>query len=258
MELASAVDAPVGWTPWVIMAGVSAVLAGQAHVLLQLRPVGGGARSILSAIRTSGASFATIVVIDFIGGLALGCAYALLGATQPAEAVTLITNHPVLGWALIGLLGPVLSDRTFAGTFIRGKFDPLLPNRAHPADGSEGSSAWRLRTEAVASLVDSLWTVVRRETFPKYRALKTGVKRAMSAGEIRPSEVVYLLNDFYAHSKSKPCAFLSEQLNALALEDEDVLDIREDSAERLVTVAITMLNDGHWDPIQLLVNAAEA
>jgi hypothetical protein len=245
----------IGWTWWVLLAGASSVVVGQGYLLLQLRQVGGAVRSMVGAYRRAWESVITIIVIDLVGGLALAVAFAFFGVSQPDAMVQVFHEHPAAGWILLGCFGPVISDRAFAGSFIRGKFDPLLPNReAHP---ESGSSAWRLRNEAIATLVDSLWRIVRDNSFNRYLALKSSVKRTMSNRRVKPSDVVFLFSDFYSTSKSKPSDFVSSRLERLSRPGRDI-DRDRDCREEVLQVAVKMLHEGHWDPIEVLVASSIA
>ena len=243
--------APLHWNWWALFAPLSSIIIGQLHVLLQMRPVGGGARSIGNAYKAVPESAIVIVGIDAIGGFLLMGLLLLVAPTGPKEFIQLVKDAPPVGWAVVGFAGPFVSDRSFVGSFVRGKVEQLIPLTlpAEPRHPEGSSDAWRLRNEAVHSLVDALWKIVKRAYHPKLVALRTCIEEQLESGKTEATDFVRYVEDFYEVGKKVKRTTpptVATYLRLFASTDHP-----SEQVEIAKSLAFATLNTGEWSPVEV-------
>ena len=188
---------PLVWSPWTLFAAVGSVLVGQVQVLFETQKAGGGLGTIAQAYRDRFLSLMIVVGLDAFGGLAFALALIVLGATQK-WFTSIVDENVWLGWMIIGAFGPLISDFTFAGSVVKGRFEPKLARQKPTEDELEKRSkdgarfrdtAWRLRAEAVRSIERRVWVLVQRNLIGESIRLRSTYQGLLETDYARAREL---------------------------------------------------------------------
>lgn len=231
-----------------VLAGVSSAAVGLLRVWTQMRRVGGALRSWVGAAREGWESLVVILSIDFFGGCALAFVVAFLKPSEPRDFVGWFASHPVAGWLVLGTIGSTVAERAFIGSFVRGLFTQMLPGAVAPKLPSESMTSWRLRTEALAQVLDALWRTVRTNLNKRAQDCGQRMEKGLRAGHIDANQFVIGVSDFFEQTGQQ----MPEKIHQLVTEYEATSD-PDDRLERAQTLAWSLVWKGMWSPVEVML-----
>lgn len=241
---------PLRFSAWVLLSGFGGVLSGLAHLVLRTWSEGGGFRTLRQSLGESGRHVCTIMVIDFVGGCLLGLVGFVGGATEPGRLVALVNDRPLVGWTLVGVLGPVISGRLFTGGFVRGRYEQWF-NPDYREDGlfaqdrsDVADQAWRLRAEAVASVEDRAWANVQATLSREADRLRLLVEQRLEGDEAEAELLVRLTRAYFRRPRRRATERVQ---GAIGECDDSPPGYQSEAAKRL---GHALINDSYWEPVR--------
>lgn len=236
----------ISW--WIAFAALGALIVGQLKLLLRLRSVGGGVRSICEATRSEPSHYLTIVVVDSVTGLLL----ALLVALLKPSASLLVRSFdvsPFVGWTIVGSLGPYIADKGFVTSLLKGRLSSILPGAAE-AEKEVATQSWGLRREAVEEIRRALWNVVRRKVRAEFFRLRWCIEEGILLGGI---DADYFIDDVDDYLREFGGMVSGSHVAAARIQLPPYRDRSADERVhlgRIVALAVALLRDEAWSVIE--------
>lgn len=248
----------VNFSYWLVIAGLGGSVSGSAHALYRAWKEGGGLRTIYRALIASGRHVYALLIIDFSGGVLTAVLGWASGATAPERLVSLVNDTPSLGWFLVGLLGPVVAGRLFTGGFVRGRYNEWIDT--HSSDQSpKGSTfvrwsevadqAWRLRSEAVATIEDKVWVIVQGNLGRAAAANRESLEAKLRAEPETAAELERLARSYFDRQRRNMSAEVRSAVDAL-----DGAHGGRFYAQRVERLGHALINGGFWDVIDAFLS----
>jgi hypothetical protein len=191
--------------PFVVEATSSALVAllvapltGLLVLVVRMLGRSGKVRGSLGVLLRSRADLATLAVYDIVGGGLCVASVIILGITRPPALIAGFEDQPVLAWAIVGALGPLVSAGIVDRLPLRTFADFFASQEQHKNEKADKSAVViaEVRLQASQRILLRLYEEVRVVEALERDSHASRARRLISEGELSFSDVVTEVNRF--------------------------------------------------------------